>query len=52
MGLEWAYRLMRDPRRLFVRYCIEPWSLIPAALDDLRTARRRRGDSVAEGRRH
>ena len=48
VGLEWAYRLMRDPRRLFVRYCIEPWSLVPAALDDLRAAHRRRGDSAAE----
>ncbi len=41
-GIEWAYRLFRDPRRLFVRYCIEPWSLIPLALADLRAGRRRR----------
>jgi N-acetylglucosaminyldiphosphoundecaprenol N-acetyl-beta-D-mannosaminyltransferase len=41
-GIEWAYRLFRDPRRLFVRYCIEPWSLIPLALADIRAARRSR----------
>ncbi len=42
LGLEWAYRLARDPGRLFVRYCVEPWSLLPAALEDIRAARRRR----------
>ncbi|HBI20378.1 WecB/TagA/CpsF family glycosyltransferase, partial [Brevundimonas sp. UBA5718] len=41
-GIEWAYRLFRDPRRLFVRYCVEPWSLIPLALADLRAGRLRR----------
>ncbi|URI15506.1 WecB/TagA/CpsF family glycosyltransferase [Brevundimonas albigilva] len=52
VGLEWAYRLMRDPRRLFVRYCVEPWSLVPAALQDLRAARGRRGASAAHSGRH
>lgn len=28
LGLEWAFRLMRDPRRLGSRYCIEPFKLI------------------------
>lgn len=37
-GFEWAWRLAADPRRLFTRYCVEPWSLIPAALADLRDA--------------
>ncbi|MCC4294675.1 WecB/TagA/CpsF family glycosyltransferase [Brevundimonas aurantiaca] len=41
-GIEWAYRLVRDPRRLFFRYCVEPWSLIPLALADLRAGWRRR----------
>jgi len=40
-GIEWAYRLFSDPKRLFTRYCLEPWSLLPLALDDLRAARRR-----------
>jgi N-acetylglucosaminyldiphosphoundecaprenol N-acetyl-beta-D-mannosaminyltransferase len=40
-GVEWAYRLVQDPRRLFTRYCVEPWALIPLAIRDLRAARRR-----------
>ena len=35
LGLEWLFRLLHDPRRLFVRYLIEPWSLVGPALDDL-----------------
>ena len=27
-GLEWTYRLAREPTRLFRRYVIEPWSLL------------------------
>lgn len=41
-GIEWAYRLLHDPKRLFVRYCVEPWTLLPLALRDIRDARRRR----------
>ena len=41
-GIEWAYRLVHDPKRLFVRYCVEPWTLLPLALRDIRNARRRR----------
>ena len=26
-GLEWLYRLTVDPKRLFRRYCVEPWGL-------------------------
>ncbi len=40
-GIEWAYRLLHDPKRLFVRYCVEPWTLIPLALRDIRQARGR-----------
>ena len=35
LGLEWLFRLVGQPRRLFTRYLVEPWSLIPAALADL-----------------
>lgn len=36
LGLEWAYRFSREPRRLFWRYGVEPWRLLPAAAGDLR----------------
>jgi N-acetylglucosaminyldiphosphoundecaprenol N-acetyl-beta-D-mannosaminyltransferase len=33
-GLEWLYRLAHEPRRLFARYLMEPWSLVaPLARD-------------------
>jgi len=38
LGIEWLFRLVADPRRLFVRYCVEPWSLVGPALADLRRA--------------
>jgi N-acetylglucosaminyldiphosphoundecaprenol N-acetyl-beta-D-mannosaminyltransferase len=41
MGLEWLYRLAVDPRRLFHRYCVEPWHLIGPIMDDLKAALRR-----------
>ena len=41
LGLEWLFRLVNDPRRLFRRYCIEPALLAPLALADLRRALRR-----------
>ena len=34
-GVEWAYRLAKDPKRLFARYCIEPWFLTGALASDL-----------------
>lgn len=36
LGLEWAFRLAAEPGRLAHRYLVEPWSLVPAALGDLR----------------
>lgn len=36
LGLEWLFRFAVEPRRLFERYFIEPWSLIPGAVQDLR----------------
>jgi N-acetylglucosaminyldiphosphoundecaprenol N-acetyl-beta-D-mannosaminyltransferase len=36
VGLEWLFRLATQPSRLAHRYLVEPWFLLPAALDDLR----------------
>ena len=33
--LEWLFRLAHEPRRLFRRYLIQPWSLLGAAFTDL-----------------
>ena len=50
MGVEWLFRLTADPRRLFTRYCVEPWSLVGPALADLRHAfLERRVNSLAGG---
>ena len=38
VGMEWLFRLMVDPQRLFTRYCVEPWHLMGPALADLRNA--------------
>ena len=35
LGLEWLYRLVGDPKRLFHRYLVEPWSLFGPAVRDL-----------------
>ncbi|KRB45288.1 WecB/TagA/CpsF family glycosyltransferase [Phenylobacterium sp. Root700] len=37
-GIEWLFRLVGDPRRLFFRYCIEPWFLLPACCADIARA--------------
>ena len=43
LGLEWLYRLARDPRRLAHRYLVEPWTLLgPAARDVAGAVRARR----------
>ena len=42
IGAEWAFRLVANPRRMFRRYCIEPWSLAGAAAADLRATIDRR----------
>jgi N-acetylglucosaminyldiphosphoundecaprenol N-acetyl-beta-D-mannosaminyltransferase len=36
MGLEWLYRLLHEPRRLFFRYVIEPVTLIPLCFREWR----------------
>jgi N-acetylglucosaminyldiphosphoundecaprenol N-acetyl-beta-D-mannosaminyltransferase len=45
VGMEWLFRLMVDPRRLFTRYCVEPWHLMGPALHDLRKALVRQASS-------
>lgn len=40
-GLEWVYRLLHEPRRLWKRYLWEPWFILPSACKDL--ARRLKG---------
>jgi N-acetylglucosaminyldiphosphoundecaprenol N-acetyl-beta-D-mannosaminyltransferase len=35
LGLEWAFRLVNEPRRLCVRYLIEPWYVFRLVLFDL-----------------
>ncbi len=37
-GLEWLHRFLHEPRRLFTRYFLEPWSLVGPAFGDLRRA--------------
>jgi N-acetylglucosaminyldiphosphoundecaprenol N-acetyl-beta-D-mannosaminyltransferase len=39
IGLEWLLRLVSQPGRLAFRYLVEPWSLVPLALDDLKRHR-------------
>lgn len=49
MGLEWLYRLFSEPRRLWRRYLVEPWALLPLFLKDLLNIRehRRRAQRLA-----
>lgn len=35
VGLEWLVRFAHDPLRLFERYFVEPWSLVPSMMRDL-----------------
>ncbi len=45
VGLEWAYRLAAEPRRLAHRYLMEPLTLVPHALRDVL----RRGRTTSGG---
>lgn len=47
LGLEWLVRFLHDPLRLFGRYFIEPWSLIPLAASDLMRHVKRRPDPAS-----
>jgi len=51
VGMEWLYRLARDPRRLFRRYCIEPWTLLTLLAADLRAARQEKSETRHQERR-
>ncbi len=42
LGLEWLFRFAVEPRRLFTRYFLEPWTLLPAVVADARLALSRR----------
>jgi N-acetylglucosaminyldiphosphoundecaprenol N-acetyl-beta-D-mannosaminyltransferase len=42
MGFAWAYRLAHDPARLWRRYLVEPWGLLPATFHQWRRFRRLR----------
>lgn len=50
VGLEWAWRLVLEPRRLARRYLVDAWGFLPAVLEDLRrdppAARRRTSDAL------
>jgi N-acetylglucosaminyldiphosphoundecaprenol N-acetyl-beta-D-mannosaminyltransferase len=35
IGLEWAFRLFNEPRRLWQRYLVEPWFLVRVILHEL-----------------
>ena len=41
LGLEWLGRLLAEPGRLWKRYLLEPWSLLPHAARDIRKRIRR-----------
>lgn len=50
LGGEWLFRLGSEPRRLWRRYLVEPWALLPLFIHDLRCARNgfRRNRSTAQ----
>ncbi|HEX2095167.1 MAG TPA: WecB/TagA/CpsF family glycosyltransferase [Longimicrobiaceae bacterium] len=51
VGLEWLYRLVSHPRRVWRRYLVEPWTLLPHLVRDLTTSRRSaRADWQPEGK--
>jgi N-acetylglucosaminyldiphosphoundecaprenol N-acetyl-beta-D-mannosaminyltransferase len=41
LGFEWLARLAADPRRMWRRYLMEPWTLLPLFIQDLRRYRLR-----------
>lgn len=45
LAIEWLFRLATQPRRLAPRYLVEPWFLLPAALQDLRDLRQARREA-------
>lgn len=51
MGVEWLFRLAVDPRRLFRRYCVEPWRLLGLLVDDAVASARARREAARRERR-
>jgi N-acetylglucosaminyldiphosphoundecaprenol N-acetyl-beta-D-mannosaminyltransferase len=49
-GLEWAWRLANEPRRLWRRYLVEPWFIAGLLLRDLRRPRRAGRGAASVGR--
>lgn len=51
IGLEWLYRLLSEPGRLWRRYLVEPWALLPLLVKDLLMIRehRRRARQLITG---
>jgi N-acetylglucosaminyldiphosphoundecaprenol N-acetyl-beta-D-mannosaminyltransferase len=47
IGLEWVFRLINEPRRLFARYLIEPWYILLLLLQDY--PRNRHGVKIRAG---
>jgi N-acetylglucosaminyldiphosphoundecaprenol N-acetyl-beta-D-mannosaminyltransferase len=47
LGVEWLWRLASEPKRLFTRYCVEPWSLVGPAVKDVDEALRGRQTGAA-----
>lgn len=37
IGLEWLFRLIAEPKRLWRRYLVEPWFLLKLLMNDLRS---------------
>jgi N-acetylglucosaminyldiphosphoundecaprenol N-acetyl-beta-D-mannosaminyltransferase len=48
LGLAWLYRLLSDPRRLWRRYLLEPWSLLSPTFSYWQRQRRWRAAAVGD----
>jgi N-acetylglucosaminyldiphosphoundecaprenol N-acetyl-beta-D-mannosaminyltransferase len=48
LGLEWAFRLANEPRRLFTRYLVEPWYILALLMLDYPRNRRPRVRATRE----
>jgi N-acetylglucosaminyldiphosphoundecaprenol N-acetyl-beta-D-mannosaminyltransferase len=48
LGLEWAFRLVSEPRRLFSRYLIEPWYILMVLAKDFVRKRGRLNTRVSK----
>lgn len=44
-GMEWAWRMLQEPRRLGRRYLAEDWRFIPMVLGELRSRRQQQAES-------